>query len=88
MQLQKLMPLAMRLTRSSLAVGLIIALGSCLGACVTDQTGSPAINSIPCQSMDPIHWSHKDTPETVRQSVDNNAVGAKLCATPNWKTGK
>lgn len=81
----KQMPLVMRLTRSSLSVSLIIALGSCLGACITDQTGSPEI-SVACSAFNPVRWSHSDTPDTVRQVVGNNAVGVKLCPdVPKWK---
>jgi hypothetical protein len=27
----------------------------------------------------PIHWSQKDTPETVEQIKEHNAIGVKLC---------
>ena len=54
--------------------------GGLLGRVVTDQTGSPGIDSmeVACKSFNPVYWSHKDTEQTIRQVVGNNAAGLKL----------
>lgn len=32
-----------------------------------------------CESAEPIYWSKTDSPETVRQAKEHNAVGIALC---------
>lgn len=42
--------------------------------------------SVACDAFNPVYWSHKDTQETIRQIVGNNAAGAKLCpGYEKWK---
>src|SRR6185437_8029284 len=78
MRLLKLTLPVQRLLRSSIVVALILGTASCLGACVADQTGGPEINAA-CDAFNPVRWSHKDTPDTIRQVVGNNAAGVSLC---------
>jgi len=37
---------------------------------------------VACESFDAITWSKKDTPTTVAQIKEHNAVGEKIC--PDW----
>jgi hypothetical protein len=41
---------------------------------------------VACQSFEPIYWSKKDTPKTVAQIKEYNAVGEKIC--PGWGATK
>ena len=86
MRLPQLTQRATRLLRSSTTASLMLALAACLGACVTDQTGSPEISiEVACKAFNPVYWSHKDTEQTIRQVVGNNAAGLKLCPRfANW----
>jgi hypothetical protein len=63
-----------------------------VGGCVHDRaTGSAAIDPklVACDAFGPVRWSHKDTPETIRQVVGNNAAGVRLCGkVAKWKPGK
>jgi hypothetical protein len=50
--------------------------------CTTTTGGSGATKAALCDQFAPIRWSSQDTPETVRQVKELNAVGAAIC---RWK---
>lgn len=54
-----------------------------------EMTAAP-IRSVPCASLRPIFWSHRDTRETQEQATEDNAVKAKSCGwmPPKRPTGK
>ena len=54
-------------------------------SCATTSSSAPtkqAATKAACQSFEPIYWSAKDTPKTVAQIKEHNAVGEKIC--PSW----
>ena len=54
-------------------------------SCATTSSSAPtkeAATKVACQSFEPIYWSAKDTPKTVAQIKEHNAVGSKIC--PVW----
>lgn len=60
---------------------LTLALPWALASCTT-MTAGGATKAAVCDQFRPIRWSKSDTPETIRQAKEANAVGAAIC---NWK---
>jgi hypothetical protein len=58
----------------------MLALLLTLAACTT--TGSSETRSALCDQFRPVLWSSQDTPDTVRQVKEHNAVGKAVCG---WK---
>jgi hypothetical protein len=51
-------------------------------SCATTPSSAPTsetVARVACQSFEPIYWSGKDTPGTVTQVKEHNAVGASIC---------
>lgn len=44
-------------------------------AAIIDHRGAASF----CAAAEPLRWSRNDTPETVRQAKEHNAVGKELC---------
>lgn len=60
----------------------MLALALTLPSCT--MTDSDATKSALCDQFKPILWSQSDTPETVRQAKEHNAVAVAVCgAKPN-----
>jgi hypothetical protein len=49
-----------------------------LAGCVT-MTPSVGTDAVACSAFEPIHWSKKDTDDTIRQVKEHNAAWAALC---------
>lgn len=64
----------------SAATALLLVLLPILAACTT--TGSGETKNALCDQFRPVLWSSQDTPDTVRQAKEHNAVGVALCG---WK---
>lgn len=58
-------------------LGLMLVLASILGACTTTAGGET--KAALCDQFRPIRWSQQDTPDTIRQAKETNAVGKVLC---------
>lgn len=61
-----------------------IPLGSCATMMASGATESPAVtetlgHAAFCDVAEPIAWSGGDTPETIVQVKEHNAVGKELC---------
>lgn len=52
-----------------------------VGSCQTTSSGGKTISgvAVTCASFQPIYWSRLDTPKTVAQVKEYNAVGKALC---------
>lgn len=57
-------------------------LASALAMAGCQTTGSGATKAALCDQFQPLRWSASDTPETIRQSREHNAVGVAICG---WK---
>ena len=64
----------------SVATALLLALLPILASCT--MTASSETKSALCDQFRPVLWSSQDTPDTVRQVKEHNAVGVALC---RWK---
>lgn len=64
----------------SARLALLLALGLTLASCAT--TAGNETRAALCDQFQPVRWSGADTPETVAQVKQHNAVGMKLCG---WK---
>jgi len=64
----------------SARLALLLVLAPILTACRTTAGGETRIAL--CDQFRPIRWSSQDTPESVTQIKQHNAVGASIC---RWK---
>lgn len=51
-------------------------------SCATTNSSAPTkedATKVACESFGPLYWSKKDTPQTVAQIKEHNAVGEKIC---------
>lgn len=71
------MPTKSRKRRSGLAALLAAAL--ILTSCQTTGTSGPDPELVACRSFEPVTWSAKDTPETIKQIKAHNAAWAAVC---------
>jgi hypothetical protein len=66
-------------SRRALHVALLLTPLLILPGCVT-TTGSAGNDAVACSAFEPIHWSAKDTDDTIRQAKEHNAAWRAVCA--------
>lgn len=65
-------------TRRWLLVALLALVMPILAGCMT-TTATGGRTDVSCAAFEPLHWSRRDTDETIRQAKEHNAAWDALC---------
>lgn len=62
-----------------LTPGVMLAVALMLTSCQTTNSSGPSPELVACRSFEPVTWSEDDSPQTIREIKEHNAVWVAVC---------